>query len=224
MAICVIQSFADLAPGLVLAPERYDPRRRVNATRADTAGMIGDFFALRRETISATSDFKQPIIVLDTSDALEGVIHGNKPQVPVATLGSNKKLLCPGDVIISRLRPYLRQVGFLDAGLFTSDSPPQFVASTEFFVLRHLGEGSGAFLVPLLMTTTVQAALAAAQEGGHHPRFGEETLLKLPVPMELWRKRKELALAFENAVSTLRKAEQSLLNLRLTVEPMLRKP
>jgi hypothetical protein len=37
-------------------------------------------------------------------------------------------------------------------------------------------------LVPFLLSERVQAALAAGQEGGHHPRFCQELLLSLPVP------------------------------------------
>jgi hypothetical protein len=56
------------------------------------------------------------------------------------------------------------------------------VASTEFFVLRGRAGFDAAGLVPFLLSERVQAALAAGQEGGHHPRFCKELLLSLPVP------------------------------------------
>lgn len=62
-------------------------------------------------------------------------------------LNSNKKILKTGDVIISRLRPYLRQVAYVDI-----DSNLQLCASTEFYVLRARNNESIAFLVPFLLS------------------------------------------------------------------------
>lgn len=48
-----------------------------------------------------------------------------------------------GDVIISRLRPYLRQVAYVD-----EDRKEILGASTEFFVIRARNNESIAYLVP----------------------------------------------------------------------------
>ena len=114
-----------------------------------------------------------------------------------------------GDVIISRLRPYLRQVALVDEALFQLCRRGNAVAaSTEFFVLRGRTGFEAAGLVPFLLSQPVQAALAAGQEGGHHPRFRQELLLSLPVPDQVTRgsdkvarKMRSLAAAVETALA-----------------------
>ena len=92
-------------------------------------------------------------------------------------------LIRPRQVVISRLRPYLRQVAWVDAGLLAEQTPgTELICSTEFFVLESVGSASVAFLVPFLLSLPIQAVLAAAQAGGHHPRFNERTLMTLPIP------------------------------------------
>jgi hypothetical protein len=98
-------------------------------------------------------------------------------------MGSAKRRVQAGDVIISRLRPYLRQVALIDEALFQLCRRGNAVAaSTEFFILRGRAGVDAAGLVPFLLSQPVQAALAAGQEGGHHPRFCKELLQSLPVP------------------------------------------
>ena len=81
---------------------------------------------------------------INTSDAMGGYLR--VPSTP-EQLNSNKKILKTGDVIISRLRPYLHQVAYVDI-----DSNLQLCASTEFYVLRARNNESIAFLVPFLLS------------------------------------------------------------------------
>ena len=132
-------------------------------------------------------------------------------KVPVggAEIGSAKKLIMPNDVIISRLRPYLRQVALVD-GQIGNALGATLACSTEFFVLRSRNEHSIAFLVPFLLSRQVQDVLAASQEGGHHPRFDDSTLLTLPVPVSLLNKRAASSAALEKSVALYRKYEHGL--------------
>lgn len=52
--------------------------------------------------------------------------------------------------------------------------------STKFLVLRSIDGRSVVFLVPYLLSEPVQIVFASSQEGGHHRRFGEETLVTVP--------------------------------------------
>lgn len=205
-------SLAELEPGLVLSPERYDPSRRLAIESSRT---IDDCVDVVNDQVNPKkADRDKSYLVLDTGDAREGVILTNRTRVPGSEVGSAKKLLRPGDVIISRLRPYLRQVALVDDEL--SRRADHVVCSTEFYVLRRRDDESIAFLVPWLLSTPVQEVLAAAQEGGHHPRFNAETLKMLPVPAELWAQRVSLAGEVEAAVASARSSELSL--RRLTSE------
>ncbi len=206
MAICTIRTVGQLEAGFVLAPERYDPRRSLTAG-ASAGKRVSDLATLSRTVLSAQSASPtDAYVILDTSDAREGVLNWRKPAIAAQEIGSTKKPLQPGDVIISRLRPYLRQVAFCDL----PSGGTRFACSTEFFVLRSKDGASIAFLVPFLLSRQVQSVLAASQEGGHHPRFNEETLLNLPVEARLLRRRKDVSLRIEKSVRLYREAEQLL--------------
>ncbi len=178
--ISSVRTVAQLEDGLVLAPERYDPRRR-----SDVQGSmrLRDLVSVPSEIVSEKHLRITGFVVLNTGDANRGFVTVSAKSASSPTIGSAKKVLRAGDVVISRLRPYLQQVAYLDEA-FWSDVPPGavVVCSTEFYILRSLDSDSVAFLVPFLLSGPVQAILAAAQEGGHHPRFNLMTLLDLAVP------------------------------------------
>ncbi|MEK7405049.1 MAG: hypothetical protein AAB225_08075 [Acidobacteriota bacterium] len=220
MAYFTVKRVSELARGHVLAPERYDPRRG-SLLLAD-----GDLLsvALSRVAESARmivgpgTDAITQAIILDTSDAREGLVISAKTPVDRNQIGSAKKCVRVGDVIISRLRPYLRQVAFVDARIPNWRSDVALVCSTEFFVLRSIDERPISFLVPFLLSAQVQAILAAAQEGGHHPRFNEATLFGLPVPKAVLEKREDLSAEVELATALYRDSETKLWSLVLGAE------
>jgi hypothetical protein len=155
----------------VLAPEHFDPRRRVAVV---ARRCLCDTVDIVTENVSARScNLPGQVLILDTTHAYEGfVVFRHDPVLP-ANMGSAKRRVQAGDVIISRLRPYLRQVALVDEALFALCLGGNAVlASTEFFVLRGRAGFDAAGLVPFLLSGRVQAALAAAKE----------LLLSLPVP------------------------------------------
>jgi hypothetical protein len=147
-----------------------------------------------------------PLLILDTSHAVEGFVvlkHG--PEINVER-GSSKRRLQPGDVIISRLRPYLRQVAYVDEALFAmTEGGNDVVGSSEFYVLRGSGDFPVGALVPYLLSEPIQAALAAAQEGGHHPRFHINDLLALPVPAPIVESAEDTAAQVRNWAADIRR-------------------
>ncbi len=186
----------DLVDGDVLAPERYDPRRSVagGVRLADLVDLVG-------ESVAA---IESPTVVLDTTHVAEGIVS---PPPPVSELGSQKRQARPGDVLVSRLRPYLRQVGWVDPDVGA------VLCSTEFYVLRSKHARSVAFLVPFLLSSRVQQALAAAQEGGHHPRVPRDALLELTVPDDVVAQRDALSASTEAAIGTVRAGTLALRRL-----------
>jgi len=212
MAQSTVISVARLDAGLILAPERYDPRR---SSPSCPGVPIGELAQIIGDTVApALSGGNMPALILDTGDAQEGVIRATKRYQTLADIGSAKKRVQPGDVIISRLRPYLRQVAFVDAAIFThSGKPAEVVCSTEFYVLRARDEHSFAFVVPFLLSAPVQKQLAAAQEGGHHPRFNHNALRAIVVPASLLELRNPVSAEVERAVTMFRQSEQALIGL-----------
>lgn len=197
-----------LGEGLILAPERYDPARRSLAKAGRT---VADVALLAGSQISAKSaDAAARYLILDTGDAREGIVAAGKAAVGAGDIRSPKKALLPGDIIISRLRPYLKQVAVVDEQLW--DGADQVLCSTEFYVLRGKEE-SLAYLVPWLLSVPVQAVLAAAQEGGHHPRFPSDVLSELPVPDRLWKDRETASQQLEQAVRWQRQSERAVAEL-----------
>ncbi len=204
MALIATKKRSLFAYPFVLAPERYDPRRQLDAGSTETIP-LGEIASVIRKMVQPSANLGR-CLVLDTSDAGEGIIISRKEPVEGTNIGSAKKMTQPGDVIISRLRPYLRQVAYVDDAIPQSKDAT-IVCSTEFFVIRPQDEKSVAFLVPFLLTRRVQEVLAAAQEGGHHPRVNESTILTLPVPKSLVSRRKSASDAVIESTQLYRKSE-----------------
>jgi hypothetical protein len=183
MGVSILRRLGDLGDDLILAPERYHPSRTVAIASRRCLVELVDVLT-QNAAASALAD--KPVLVLDTSHAYEGFVICRHPPVPASAMGSAKRRIQPGDVIVSRLRPYLRQVALVDAPLFRQIPGGNHVAaSTEFFVLRGHDDFPAAALVPFLLSAPIQAALAAGQEGGHHPRFSLDLLASLRVPDRL---------------------------------------
>lgn len=212
MALSVVKKRKWLDAGNVLSPERYDPRRQINAGEKNIP--LEELIQTVTETVSAKS-CNGPYIVLDTSNAREGVVVCRRQQT--VNIGSTKKVVRPGDVVVSRLRPYLRQVAYID-GAIPGSNGAKILCSTEFFVLRSLTDESIAFITPFLLSSQVQEVLSAAQEGGHHPRVDEATVRGLPVPKSWYEKRREKSSCVEEMVKELRNSEDGIETLKDEVE------
>jgi hypothetical protein len=182
---------------------------------------LGALIKIVRKTISSAYGDGIRCVALDTSDAREGIINLRKPIIVARELGSAKKVAQPGDILISRLRPYLRQIAFIDNGV--EGHPEAVIAcSTEFYVLRSTDHQSIAFLLPFLLSDQVQKVLAAAQEGGHHPRFREDVLLNLPVDARIIHDRDLLSQAVKQSIDLSRQSQLMMLDAISQIEVLSR--
>ena len=151
--------------------------------------------------------------VVDTSDLDGGVVREDVARRGLGDAGSQKRQLVPGDVVISRLRPYLRQIAFVD-----DDLPSPLLASTEILALRPKTPGDDlAYLAPFLLSEGPQRALWSSVEGGHHPRFRPETLLALPLPRAVFDARKRIGHELRQAIALRRKSDRALVQLLLAI-------
>ena len=202
-----------LEPSLVLAPERYDLRRAPSFGHDAVPLRTLVAHALKIVRPSHDDSDARLCVVLDTSDARDGMIVGSHGPLVRTDLGSSKKVFGRGDVLISRLRPYLRQVAWVDDGWVRAHHDRVLVCSTEFHVLSPVDGGSLAFIVPWLLSVGVQRVLSTAQEGGHHPRYNLATLLGLRLPKQLVERRADLSASVIAAVDGFRASTQAMASL-----------
>jgi|GEM_PF-853701 len=188
-----------LDENLTLAPERNIGAAAVAATS------IGD--VAKNTSAYCKPGEPGPFVVVDTTHALDGFISA-RPLHTVDALGSHKKRLQAGDVIVSRLRPYLRQIAYVDAELLRRFAGAQLCCSTEFYVLRSDGDNT-AFIVPFLLSSEIQALLARSQEGGHHPRVPSGVVTNIALSAGLLKARRRISTEFALVVAAFREVERT---------------
>lgn len=193
----------ELGLQFVLTPERYNPKRRMDISDDDGV-LLSDIISLSDNTITMKNASGVECYQINTSDAMGGYLK--IPQQKVI-LNSNKKILQQGDVIISRLRPYLRQVAYVDI----EKKDGLLVASTEFYVMRSRNNKSIAFLVPFLLSDVVQNVFVNSVEGSQHPRFKEDDLLNLVVPRSIFDARDSISKKIVNAIQNYRIYENGII-------------
>jgi len=153
----------------------------------------------------------------DVTGALEPFLDdANEPQ-EAASIGSAKKRFRAGDVVVSRLRSYLKEI----AVVRTSGTPPS-VGSSEFIVLRPTGKGITAeTLMVYLRCPLVQTILKWSQDGSNHPRFTEADLLAIPVPDKVLNVQKRIDRLVIDAIDAHREAARLLEQAKKTVEGLI---
>lgn len=116
--------------------------------------------------------------VFGLSDVSSFLLGEGKKVEKTDEVGSTKKIIRKDDVLISRLRPYLKEVTFVGFNYI------QKLASTEFIVLRKKkdSEFPSQVLFTFLITDAVQKILFWSQGGTEHPRFSEDLLMNLKLP------------------------------------------
>jgi type I restriction enzyme M protein len=204
----VIRPLAELGENVTLAPERH------RATRLNgEEGVLLSSLALERADRVVGTALKDAV-VFDTTHAKDGLLDVRAALRAPGPPSSAKKLVLPGDLLVSRLRPYLRQVAFVHPALALECGGQPMACSTEFYVFSPLASGESlAFLLPWLMGDAAQAILGAAQEGGHHPRVPRETVLALRVPSVRVRDRKRISREVEGGIEALLEARRGLARL-----------
>lgn len=150
----------------------------------------------------------------DLTDALQPFLDETVEPATRDTIASTKKKLKPGDLVVSRLRSYLKEIAVvLDAG------PIPMVGSTEFIVLRpQKGAVSVEALLVYLQSKYVQAVLKWCQDGSNHPRFHEGELLGLRIPDVVRNHQNEIVAKVQASIEARREARRLLDQAKAMVE------
>lgn len=171
MSVHSIVNYSDFHLGLDFDAEHYHPARleAFKYLSATSSKRVGDSFAPVSEVGAPGGD----VDVYDLTDALGCFLSGDGGR----SSASSKKQTQSGDIIVSRLRSYLREICIIPK---RGDAYAPYV-STEFIVLRPKC-GLSAWLLPFLLSKPVQDILTWSQTGNLHPRIHVSDLLGLPVP------------------------------------------
>jgi hypothetical protein len=154
---------------------------------------------------------KETIRNFDLPDALEPYLDDSKEPVLAATIGSTKNVLNAGDVVISRLRSYLKEIAVVRTAVA--------VGSSEFIVLRPTDSWlSAEALMVFLRCPLVQTVLKWSQDGSNHPRFNEQDLLSIPVPDALQRVQREIDRLVRTAIDAKQKSRDLLERAKSAIE------
>ena len=185
-----------LGPDFTLSPEYWislrSTRTRAGAEDAvtlDAVAVIGN---------QGTTRIPSSALVLDTNNADRGLITLKSLGAEIKERVSHKKIVPEGSVIVSRLRPYLRQVAYVPKGISERLHVETILGSTEFYVLTAKDPSKSiAFLVPWLLSKDIQKVLDDATTGGHHPRFDEALLKRFTIPPSYLQRRDETSREIE---------------------------
>lgn len=173
---------SQLEGGLRLDAEFYHPEKLEAIEKLSKFGVstIAENFKNVKETFNPLRHklATTPARVFDLSDVSSFLLEEGKEITEANEVGSMKKVFRQNDVLISRLRPYLKEVSFVGF------NDTQKLASTEFIVLRKKKESKfpPQALFTFLMTDEVQKILFWSQGGTEHPRFSENLLMGLKLP------------------------------------------
>lgn len=156
----------------------------------------------------------EPVRNYDLTDALQPFLDETvEPSTP-DTIGSTKKRFEAGDLVVSRLRSYLKEIAVV---LSTGDEP--MVGSSEFIVLRPEAEAIRVeALLVYLRSRYVQTVLKWCQDGSNHPRFDQKELLNLPIPDVVRDHQEEIAEKVTESIKARRDARRLLEEAKTMVE------
>jgi hypothetical protein len=179
---------------------------------------LGERFASIRQLMDPNKE-NAPLMVrnYDLTDALQPILDDEKEPVATEEIGSTKKVLKDGDVAISRLRAYLREIAVV-----RTDGKIPSVGSSEFIVLRPKTKADKAIapetLLTFLRSAPVQTILKWCQDGSQHPRFSEGDLLAIHLPDAVEAASAEIAAIVQDGLEAHRKARVLLDGAKQAVE------
>lgn len=179
---------------------------------------VGEYFQPVREIYNPPKeDTGQAILNFDLTDALHYFVDEDGPVTPEIEIGSIKKHIKHGDVIISRLRSYLKEIALVEIPDNTDA-----VGSSEFIVLRPRSIAVyPEVLIVYLRSELVQTILKWSQDGSNHPRFQEEELLSVILPDQVIKIQEEIRKLIQSGIQANRDAKQQLAEAKAEVERMV---
>jgi type I restriction enzyme S subunit len=214
------QKLSDLFAAKRFGAEYYMPvkRRVIDALSSGAHKTFSDHCDPVREVFEPNSARPgETVRNFDLGDARSSFLDDSQDPAPAAEIGSTKKRFRAGDVVISRLRSYLKEIAVVRC----SDTVP-CVGSSEFVVLRPRAGGlSAESLLIYLRSPLIQTILQWSQDGSNHPRFNQNDLLGLPVPERLVAVQGEIDAMVHKAIAGHQAAAAWLAKAKAAVEKLV---
>ena len=180
MSVVSIERLSELEEAKRIDPEFYHPKKVKTKKNLEKIGVkkIKDcFYSVRQIFDPRKHTLSDSTLVFDLSDVKSFFLYGGKTALLSEDVGSAKKVFSQNDVLISRLRPYLKEVSFIG---FNGGMK---LASTEFIVLRpKTRDYYPEVLFSFLISEPIQSILLWSVTGTEHPRFHEDYLLNIKLP------------------------------------------
>ncbi|PYS93635.1 MAG: hypothetical protein DMF64_04355 [Acidobacteria bacterium] len=191
-----------------LDAEYYHPeKQRVLDHLAKMPGQsVGQHFVSVEETLNPLQSVSNESVQnYDLDDALQFFLD-EKEAIPAFELGSTKNRFKKGDILVSRLRSYLKEIALADVS-----ETSNCVGSSEFIVLRPRNKViSAELLLVYLRSLPVQQILRWCQSGSNHPRFMQEDLLSIKIPDRLITIQSEIIKIIQDAIKAHRESKRLL--------------
>lgn len=192
-------------------PEKTAALKFLESLPGKTVGKM--FVSIRDLWQPDTASKNQQVQNYDLTDALSPFLDTEKEPVYPEEISSTKKKLSQGQIIVSRLRSYLKEIA-----LVLHDTNIPMVASTEFIVLQPTGQMNIETLMVYLRSILPQTIFKWSQDGSNHPRFDEKELLNLRVPDILLEHQGEIAKIVQESISCRQQAKSLLEAAKRAVE------
>lgn len=185
----------DIVYPTILDPSHYAEEKNAAYKNilSQSTKRVDDYFFLVSERIPK-GELGKETEIFDLTDSIGFLLGDGEVSNRV---GSAKKIGTPGDLVISRLRSYLREIAIVpDRGEHYN---PLF--STEYYVLRSIDGSGSEWLLPYLLSNPVQTIFQFSQTGSNHPRFMDWTLIDLPIPDGIINEKDRLTQYIKTAIS-----------------------
>jgi len=218
--ITYTQSFGQVCSSRRFNAEYFHPEkwRILEGLNAMHGQAVGDYFVSVRELLNpAQHKIGEVVYNYNLTAALRFFLDDDIRPVLTHELGSTKKRFKTGDVVVSRLRSYLKEIAVVATGDDT-----ECVGSSEFIVLRPRGEVvSPELLLVYLRSPSVQTILKWCQDGSNHPRFKEDELLALKLPDRILRVQEDVKRLIREGIQARRDSRRLLEEAKRRVEQMV---
>jgi type I restriction enzyme S subunit len=164
---------AQMSDGGRLNPDFFHPERIESILAieesANTAAPLAEMATFVRDAVSAPSPGDFYIGLANVEPQTGELLANPEEDLPEGDCVRFKK----GDVLFSKLRPYLNKVHLAEK---------EGVASPEFFVLRPAEDVRGAYLAAILRAPIVLAQTRHMTSGNTHPRLTAQDVHNMYLP------------------------------------------